>query len=106
VVPGHGIRLVLLGKELDAFESAFAVYCGTSTALVSKWLDALHLILRAMEIGPGDRGACPLQHLSSPRGGGVVRGSPFPCRCEPGAGDLQHGAGAHPGRRHAPHAGR
>ena len=50
----------LLGKETDAFEREFAEYCGVSCCVgVGNGLDALHLILRAMGIGPGDEVIVP-----------------------------------------------
>lgn len=43
------------GEENEFFESNWANYCGTKFAVgVSNGLDALELILRAYEIGPGD----------------------------------------------------
>ncbi len=43
------------GEELEAFENEFAAYCGVSHCIgVANGLDALHLILRAYGIGPGD----------------------------------------------------
>ena len=48
------------GQEVSAFEQAFAQYCGSRHAIgVSNGLDALHLILRAMEIGAGDEVIVP-----------------------------------------------
>ena len=48
------------GKEDEAFESAFAAYCGTDYCIgVGNGLDALMLILRALEIGPGDEVLVP-----------------------------------------------
>lgn len=48
------------GCEVAAFESEFAQYCGVSSSVgVSNGLDALHLILRAYEIGPGDEVIVP-----------------------------------------------
>ena len=45
----------ILGDELELFEQEFADYCGTRFCIgVGNGLDALHLILRAMNIGPGD----------------------------------------------------
>lgn len=45
----------LLGKELEAFESDFAGYCGTKYAVgLASGLDALILGLKALEIGDGD----------------------------------------------------
>ncbi|HRJ73182.1 MAG TPA: DegT/DnrJ/EryC1/StrS family aminotransferase [Terrimicrobiaceae bacterium] len=51
---------VLLGKELEAFEAEFAAYSGTRHCIgVANGLDALHLLLRAMQIGPGDEVLVP-----------------------------------------------
>jgi dTDP-4-amino-4,6-dideoxygalactose transaminase len=50
----------ILGQEVAAFEKEFAQYCGVSHAIgVSNGLDALHLILRAYGIGPGDEVIVP-----------------------------------------------
>lgn len=50
----------ILGQEVKAFEQKFAAYCGTSHAVgVSNGLDALHLILRAWDIGSGDEVIVP-----------------------------------------------
>jgi len=50
----------LLGKELAAFEAEFAAYCGVAHCVgVGNGLDALHLILRAWNIGPGDEVIVP-----------------------------------------------
>lgn len=44
----------ILGAEVEAFESEFAAYCNVRHCVtVGNGLEALHLILRAMEIGPG-----------------------------------------------------
>jgi dTDP-4-amino-4,6-dideoxygalactose transaminase len=43
------------GAELEAFERDFAGYCGAAYCVgVANGLDALHLALRALDIGPGD----------------------------------------------------
>jgi dTDP-4-amino-4,6-dideoxygalactose transaminase len=43
------------GPECTAFEEAYAAYCEAAHCVgVGNGLDALHLALRAMEIGPGD----------------------------------------------------
>lgn len=45
----------ILGREVESFESEFAEYCESEFCIgVGNGLDALHLILRAMDIGPGD----------------------------------------------------
>ncbi len=50
----------ILGQEVVAFEREFADYCGASHCIgVGNGLDALHLILRAMNIGPGDEVIVP-----------------------------------------------
>jgi dTDP-4-amino-4,6-dideoxygalactose transaminase len=50
----------ILGEEVASFEQEFADYCGSTHALgVSNGLDALHMILRALDIGPGDEVIVP-----------------------------------------------
>ncbi len=50
----------LLGKEDEAFEKAFAEYCGVKHAIgCANGLDALELIIKAMGIGPGDEIIAP-----------------------------------------------
>lgn len=45
----------LLGEELEAFETEWAAFCGTRHAIgVGNGLDALTLVLRALDIGAGD----------------------------------------------------
>jgi dTDP-4-amino-4,6-dideoxygalactose transaminase len=45
----------VLGHQVDTFEQEFAAYCDCRHAIgVASGLDALKLILRAMDIGPGD----------------------------------------------------
>lgn len=48
------------GEEVEKFEQEFAAYCGAGHAIgVANGLDALHLTLRAMDIGPGDEVIVP-----------------------------------------------
>jgi dTDP-4-amino-4,6-dideoxygalactose transaminase len=50
----------ILGEEVEAFESEFAAYCEARHAVsVGNGLDALHLALRAMGVGPGDEVIVP-----------------------------------------------
>ena len=50
----------ILGEEVEAFEYEFAAYCESKYCIgVGNGLDALHLILRAMDIGPGDEVIVP-----------------------------------------------
>jgi dTDP-4-amino-4,6-dideoxygalactose transaminase len=48
------------GPEVEQFEADFATYCGATYAIgVANGLDALHLALRAMDVGPGDEVIVP-----------------------------------------------
>lgn len=48
------------GKELEAFETEFSAYCNTAHCLgVGTGLDAIHLLLVAYGIGPGDEVIVP-----------------------------------------------
>ena len=50
----------ILGPEVEAFENEFASYCGAAHAIgVANGLDALHLALRAMDVGSGDEVIVP-----------------------------------------------
>lgn len=50
----------VLGDEVSAFETEFAEYCQVKHCIgVANGLDALHLILRAYNIGPGDEVIVP-----------------------------------------------
>ena len=51
---------LVLGKEVESFELEFAEYCGVKHCIgVGNGLDALHLILKAYGIGPGDEVIVP-----------------------------------------------
>lgn len=50
----------VLGKEVEAFEREFAAYCGVEHCVgVANGLEALHLLVRAYGIGPGDEVIVP-----------------------------------------------
>ncbi|MBK9162186.1 MAG: DegT/DnrJ/EryC1/StrS family aminotransferase [Nitrosomonadales bacterium] len=50
----------IMGPELETFESEFAQYCGVQHCVgVGNGLEALHLLLRAYGIGPGDEVIVP-----------------------------------------------
>ena len=50
----------LLGNEIESFEAGFAKYCDAQHCIaVGNGLDALHLILRAYDIGAGDEVIVP-----------------------------------------------
>ena len=50
----------VMGPELEAFEAEFARYCEVKHCVgVGNGLDALHLLLQAYEVGPGDEVIVP-----------------------------------------------
>jgi dTDP-4-amino-4,6-dideoxygalactose transaminase len=50
----------IMGPELEAFEAEFASYCEVKHCIgVGNGLEALHLLLRAYDIGPGDEVIVP-----------------------------------------------
>jgi dTDP-4-amino-4,6-dideoxygalactose transaminase len=50
----------VLGREVEAFEQEYAAYCGTKFCVgVGNCLDAMHLVLRAWNIGLGDEVIVP-----------------------------------------------
>lgn len=50
----------ILGEEVEAFETEYADYCGARHCVgVANGLDALHLALRALDVGPGDEVIVP-----------------------------------------------
>lgn len=52
--------MYVLGKEVDSFENEYASYCEAEFCVgVGNGLDALHLALRALDIGPGDEVIVP-----------------------------------------------
>ena len=60
----------VLGEQVNAFESEFASYCGTSEAIgVNSGTSALHLALLAAGIGRGRRGDHGPFHIRCDRGG-------------------------------------
>lgn len=50
----------ILGEEVDAFEQEYATYCEAKYCVgVANGLDALHLALLALDVGPGDEVIVP-----------------------------------------------
>src|SRR5256885_1232007 len=50
----------VLGKEVEAFEQEYAAYCGTRHCVgLGNGLEALELVLRGWNIGPGDEVIVP-----------------------------------------------
>jgi dTDP-4-amino-4,6-dideoxygalactose transaminase len=69
-VAAHG--WYVLGEEVEAFESEFAGFCGTHHCVgVGSGLDALHLALRACDVGPGDEVVIP-SHTAFPTAAAVT----------------------------------
>ncbi len=55
-----GRTAFILGDEVSTFESAFAAFCGVEHCVgVANGTDALELVLRALDIGPGDEVILP-----------------------------------------------
>lgn len=82
----------ILGKEVEAFESEFAAYCEAKHCIgVANGLDALHLIIRAYGIGPGDEVIVPANTyiatwLAVTHAGAIpvpVEPNEFTCNIEP-----------------------
>jgi dTDP-4-amino-4,6-dideoxygalactose transaminase len=80
----------LLGRELEAFESEYADYCGSRHCIgVASGLDALHLALRAWEIGPGDEVIVPSHTFIATWLGVTFAGArPVPVEPEKNSGNL------------------
>jgi dTDP-4-amino-4,6-dideoxygalactose transaminase len=74
----------LLGPELEAMEFEWAEWCGASNAVgMSNGLDALHLILRAWDIGPGDEVIVPSNtYIASWLGVTMAGATPVPVEPE------------------------
>ena len=50
----------VLGKEVEAFEAEYAAFCGTKHCVgLGNGLEALELVLRAWDLGPGDEVIVP-----------------------------------------------
>ena len=72
----------ILGEDVQRFEAEFAAFCGASHCVgVASGTDALHLMLRALGIGPGDEVVTVANTFAavSPIGRPVA-GSPRVCR--------------------------
>lgn len=75
----------LLGQELESFETAFAKFCGVDYCIgVANGLEALELILKAYDIGPGDEVIVPSNtYIATWLAASHVRATPVPVEsCE------------------------
>jgi dTDP-4-amino-4,6-dideoxygalactose transaminase len=70
----------VLGPEVEAFESEYAEFCGTSHCVsLANGLDALTLALRALEVGPGDEVIVPSNtYIATWLAVSAVGGTPIP----------------------------
>jgi dTDP-3-amino-3,4,6-trideoxy-alpha-D-glucose transaminase len=76
----------VLGRELEAFEREFAIYCGVAEAIgVGNGLDALKLSLRALNVGPGDE-VIVAAHTFAATWLAIVEVGAIPVPCEPDPG--------------------
>lgn len=68
----------ILGPEVAAFEREFAQFVGASQAIgVANGTDAIEVLLRALEIGPGDAVAVP-SHTAVASASGIARAGAQP----------------------------
>jgi dTDP-4-amino-4,6-dideoxygalactose transaminase len=83
----------LLGGELEAFEAEWAAYCGTEHAVgVANGLDALYLVLRAMDIGPGHEVIVPSHtYIATWLAVTQAGATPIPVEPDPETGNLDPG---------------
>jgi dTDP-4-amino-4,6-dideoxygalactose transaminase len=78
----------VLGPEVNKFETAFAQYCGANHAVgVASGLDALKLVLMALEIGAGDEVIVPA-HGYQATWLAVISVGAKPVPVEPGEGSF------------------
>lgn len=75
----------ILGREVEAFEQEFAGYCGVKHCIgVGNGLEALHLILRAYEIGEGHEVIVPSNtYIASWLGVSYAGAKPVPVEPDP-----------------------
>jgi dTDP-4-amino-4,6-dideoxygalactose transaminase len=73
----------LLGPELRAFETEYAAYVGARHCVgVANGLDALHLALRALDVGPGDEVIVPSHtYIATWLAVTMVGARPVPVEC-------------------------
>lgn len=83
----------LLGAELEGFEAEFAAYCGTRHCVgVANGLEAMHLVLRAWGIGPGDEVLVPSNtYIATWLAVSYAGATPVPVEPVPGTYNLDPG---------------
>src|ERR1700688_4452141 len=80
----------ILGPEVEAFENEFAEYCGARHCVgVASGLDALTLLLRALEIGVGDEVIVPSNtYIATWLAVSAAGARPVPTEPDPGTYNL------------------
>ncbi|WP_343625554.1 DegT/DnrJ/EryC1/StrS family aminotransferase [Roseateles puraquae] len=80
----------LLGQELQAFEAAYADFCGVPHAVgLANGLDALHLGLLALGVGPGDEVIVPSNtYIATWLAVSQCGARPVPVECDPATYNL------------------
>lgn len=75
----------VLGDEVEAFETEWAAYCGVEHCIgVGNGLDAIHLALRAMRVGPGDEVIVPSNtYIATWLGVSMTGADPVPVEPDP-----------------------
>jgi dTDP-4-amino-4,6-dideoxygalactose transaminase len=84
----------ILGTEVEEFEAAFAGFVGAGFAIgVSSGLDALRLVLQALDIGPGDEVILPANsYVASAFAVSAVGARPVLVDCDPDSYNIDPGA--------------
>jgi dTDP-3-amino-3,4,6-trideoxy-alpha-D-glucose transaminase len=83
----------VLGREVEAFEQEYANYCGAKHCVgVGNGLEALHLILRAWDIGEGDEVIVPSNtYIATWLAVSYAGAKPVPVEPDPGTCNLDPG---------------
>ena len=83
----------ILGEEVETFEAEWAAYCQARHAIgVGNGLDALHLALRAMDVGPGDEVIVPSNtYIATWLAVSHCGATPVPVEPDPRTYNLDHG---------------
>ena len=81
----------VLGAEVERFEASYAEYCGTRHCIgVGNGLDALHLVLRAWDIGPGDEVIVPANtYIATWLAVSYAGATPVPVEPDPGTCNIE-----------------
>jgi dTDP-4-amino-4,6-dideoxygalactose transaminase len=93
----HSVRdgsFYILGKEVEEFQRRFAHYCECEYAVgVGNGLEAITLILRALEIGPGDEVIVPANtFIATWLAAANVGARPVPVDCDLSTGSIDPAA--------------